>query len=115
MSLPISLFQFENLVQNRVPFLFINLSVDLASLVGPIEREHLERYRYPKAEITAEGIMIYLSENKFPSHHAVLVLCDDGKASKTLSEQLTEQGLMNCFYILDGYRGLLLEKSSDNS
>ncbi|MFN7262642.1 MAG: hypothetical protein ACK5RO_11985 [Pseudobdellovibrionaceae bacterium] len=115
MSLPISLFQFENLIQNRIPFLFVNLGVDLKGFLAKTEFEHLERYQFSGAEVSAESLLHFFSEQKFPLHHAVLVLCEDGKTSQALTEELTGRGLINCFYVLDGYRGLLAEKSSSEA
>lgn len=107
-SLPIGFFQFDNLVRNRVPFYFISTGISFDEVYSGPELEHLKRYR---TEVTFEvsEILKDLEQKNLPKHHAVLVLCEDGKRSKSLADQLGEAGYSNCFYVLDGWAGIKAE------
>lgn len=107
-SLPIGFFQFDNLIRNRVPFYFVSTGIFFEEVYSGPELEHLKRYLAP-VSLQAQGILADLEQKNMPKHHAILVLCMDGKTSEVVADQLGEAGYNNCFYVLGGWAGIKAE------
>ncbi len=109
-SLPIGFFQFENLVRNRVPFYFVSTPVSFEEVYSGQELAHLKRY-LAEVGFDMTSIVKDLEQKNLPKHHAILVMCADGKQSEPIADQLGEAGYSNCFYVLDGWAGVKAESA----
>ena len=118
-------FQFENLIQNRIPFLFLHFGQDLKEVFQPhhlllaqttpifvkdklrpsktlekiFRRNHFENQ-------SLENLVIDLEKRGYSKDHAVVVLCEKGEASEALVKALLQRGFQNCFYVLGGFEQL---------
>ncbi len=110
-ALPIGYFQFDNLVRNRIPFLFVSEELPFAEVYEKAEVEHLARYQFQGSQ-EAKTILSFLEINKYPPHYAILCLCSDGTKSKLLAQELTELGAQNCYFVLDGWAGIKAEATN---
>lgn len=100
----ISFFQFDNLIRNRIPFVILNLGVDLKDFYSmPLYQNHLEALT---VVATKESALIELQNRKVLNHDAILVLCPDGQVSAQLVDQLESQGFTNVFFAKSGYHKL---------
>ena len=100
----ISFFQFDNLIRNRIPFVILNIGVDLKDFyTQPFYQNHLEALMIP---VTKESALVELQNRKIPSHDAILVLCPDGKVSAQIVDALESQGFSNVFFAKSGFEKL---------
>lgn len=100
----ISYFQFDNLIRNRIPFLILNLGVDLKGFYKiPLYQNHLESQ---SINTTAESALSELQKLNLPLHNAILVLCPDGVVSGKTVDSLEKQGYTNVFLAKNGFETL---------
>ena len=104
----INFYQFDNLINNRVPFLFINLSTDLSDWYTSINKTHLNTYQI----ITQENeVLSILSEKNTPKDYAIVLLCQDGLKSLAMFEKLQKLSYTNVYVVDGGYRQMMTERS----
>lgn len=104
----IGFFQFDNLVQNRVPFILLNLGTSLAPLFISIYKMHVENHEILTDETLAPKA---LEDMKAPLDAALVLICDDGIKSSRLLEQLEKKGYSNVYLLDGGYQQLMTERS----
>lgn len=103
----ITFFQFDNLIRNRIPFIILNLGVDLKNFYHvPLYQNHLESITLTASPETAVS---ELQNRKLQSHEAVLVLCADGKTSSRVVDTLEANGFTNVFFAKSGFVQLKAE------
>ena len=102
-------FQFENLVKNRVPFLLLNLGVDLSGLFQGLEQKHV---RSLEIQTTATRALEDLKKRSQDFKYAVIVLCPKGDESAPLVHAVEAAGYLNVYSIHGGLQGLIQEKST---
>lgn len=97
----ITFFQFDNLIQNRIPFVILNLGVDMKNFYSSsLYQGHLESITL---NTTPDQAVAQLQNRKVQNHDAILILCSDGKQSAKLVDELEAQGYSNVFYAKNGY------------
>ncbi len=104
----IDFFQLDNLIQNRVPFLFINLGPEIMSWYSSLSKQHLEKSLFASLE---DQILPALETQKIVEHTAIVLLCLDGVRSSVLSVDLEKKGYTNVYVIDGGYQQLMTERS----
>lgn len=104
--LPIGFFQFDNLVRNRIPFLFLKNAVDVESAFGVMEKMHIRNFSIILEKLDLSHAETALKERHAQKDSPLVVLCEDGVKSLELANKLCEQGYMNVYYVLDGVKGL---------
>ncbi|OFZ31677.1 MAG: hypothetical protein A2622_03620 [Bdellovibrionales bacterium RIFCSPHIGHO2_01_FULL_40_29] len=104
----IGFYQFDNLIQNRVPFLFINLAVDISPWYSSLGKMHLEKslFATEQAELLPK-----LQSQQVTQHAAIVLLCNDGSVSMQIFAELAENGYTNVYVIDGGYQQLMTERS----
>ncbi|HWU42906.1 MAG TPA: MFS transporter, partial [Bdellovibrio sp.] len=105
----IGFFQFDNLVRGRVPFLLLNLGVDLRSWYKSVEALHLNNYTI---NCTKENYLEKVKEKNLPAHFAIVVIDEDGIEAKKIATDLESKGHLNAHYIRGGLKGLVKEKET---
>lgn len=104
----IGFFQLDNLIQGRVPFLFINLGPDIFSWYASLSRQHLEKSLFATIE---DQILPNLLAQNIAEHTAIVLLCTDGVRSSKISIDLEKKGYTNVYVIDGGYQQLMTERS----
>lgn len=104
----IGFFQLDNLIQNRVPFVLLNLGSSLTPLYTSIYKMHIENH-----EILTDEMQVFqvLEEMKVPLDAALVLICEDGTKSSRLLEKLQTKGYSNAFLMDGGYQQLMTERS----
>ncbi|MGZ3768834.1 MAG: rhodanese-like domain-containing protein [Bdellovibrio sp.] len=104
----IGFFQFNNLVQNRVPFLLVLLDeVDVKPWYNSLVQMHLENISI----FCAPGeVLETVQAKKLPPHFAIIVLDKDQKRSPKVVKELEKAGHSNVYFVKDGFEGLLTER-----
>lgn len=105
----INFYQFDNLINNRVPFVFFNLAVDLSDWYTSVSKSHLITHQI-QLKNTGEALSI-LETKKTPKDYAIVLLCSDGVESTTLFEILQNSAYTNVYVIDGGYQQLMTERS----
>lgn len=105
----IGFYQFDNLVQGRIPFMFLNLSKDVSSWYNSIQKIHVETYQVclKEADIEQE-----LASRQIPLDFAILVLCDDGQKSEKIAQNLHKKGYTNVYMIDGGYQQMMTDRKN---
>ncbi len=105
----IGFYQFDNLVQGRIPFMFLNLSHDVSNWYNSIYKLHIETYQVclKEADIEQE-----LKTRQIPLDFAILVLCDDGQKSEKIAQNLHKKGYTNVYMINGGYQQMMTERKN---
>lgn len=103
----IGFYQFDNLVQGRIPFLFLNLAQDVSGWYTSIYKMHIEAWQVLLKE---DQIMAELIERKIPLEFAIVLLCPDGKQSERLARDLEKKGYTNVYLIDGGYQQMVTDK-----
>lgn len=97
-------FQFENLIRNRIPFVFINLTSELPQLFAQsFYQKHLESIEIRAQEPTA---LDQLKQRNHPQHEAILIICENGVRSKQFVSKLEAEGYLNVFFMAGGMSSL---------
>ncbi|MFZ3228810.1 MAG: rhodanese-like domain-containing protein [Pseudobdellovibrio sp.] len=106
----IGFFQFENLVKNRIPFLFLNLTKeDLSLWHTSLYKTHLENNQ---KFVTFETITNdYLNAN-LSKDTAIVLMCTDGTNSLEIASEFGKNSYTNVYVIDGGYQQLMTERSS---
>ncbi len=104
----IGYFQFDNLIQSRIPLVLVLLDeIDLKPWYNSVVRMHLENITVSCA---AEKVLECIHEKKLPPHFAIVVLDNDGTRSATAAKSLEQAGFINAYYVKNGFSGLLSER-----
>ena len=105
----IGFFQFDNLIRNRIPFIILNLGVDIKNFYKlPLYQNHLEGVA---VNTTRGEALTELQNRKIPQHEAVLVLCSTGTESAQVVDELEKAGYSNVFFVKNGYDSLKADAS----
>ena len=104
----IGFFQLDNLINNRVPFIFYNMGPSILDWYRSVSRLHLENYQIllSAAEVTAD-----LKTRNVPKDFAVILLCEDGIQSAELLKELEKLSYTNVYVIDGGYQQMVTERS----
>ena len=103
----IGFYQLDNLINNRVAFLFFNMSESLLNWYTSVSRMHLESYEI----LTTEAqIIAILNEKKAPKDYAIVLLCNDGSRSVLIEKELQKLAYTNVYVIDGGYQQLVTER-----
>ena len=104
----LNFFQFDNLVKNRVPFLLVNLGVNLEGWYKSVYAMHLEAVT---VHCETQDALKEIESRNLPPHYAIVILCQDGKKSAELVTQLETKNFTNAFSIRGGFLQMEKERS----
>jgi len=110
---PLGLFQFENLLKQRVAFYIFSM-MDLSVLAqNSLEKNHLLAITnlIPQT-MNFAGLKVLIEQEKLDQNAPILLVCPDGKISREWALTLDEEGFLNVFWALDGYQGLMSERTA---
>lgn len=104
----IGFFQFDNLLQNRVPFVLVLLDeIDIKSWYNSLVQLHIQNI---SIQCEPKQVFEIIQAKKLPAHFAIIVLDKDQKKSPQIVKELEKAGHTNVYYIKNGYDGLLTER-----
>ncbi len=103
----IGFFQLDNLIQGRVPFLFINLGPEIMTWYASLSRQHLEKSLFATTE---DQIIPNLTAQSIADHTAIVLLCLDGARSSKIAIDLEKRGYTNVYVIDGGHQQLVTER-----
>ena len=104
----IGYFQFNNLIQGRIPMVLVNLGVDLKVWYKSVEAMHIDNVTITG---TTKEIQQQINDKKLPPHYPILIVDQDGVNAKPLVETLESQGHLNVYYLKGGFTGISKERS----
>lgn|GEM_PF-1631511 len=107
-TLKINFYQLDNLINNRVPFLFFNMSESLLSWYSSVSKMHVETYEIMLKE---NQLIAVLTEKTAPKNYAIVLLCDEGSVSLQLAENLEKLAYTNVYVIDGGYQQMVTERN----
>jgi len=105
----IGFFQFDNLIQNRVPFILVNLGVDLSSWYKAHLALHLENHTLA---CTPENAIELVQAKKVPPHYALVVIDAKGETSFLVAASLEAAGFINVYVVKNGLAGLAIDRAA---
>lgn len=103
----IGFYQLDNLINNRVPFLFLNMAESLLPWYSSPNKRHVETYEVLTTENDAMSV---LEAKNLGPDQAVVLLCQDGKASLRLHNQLIKKSYTNVYVVDGGYQQIVTER-----
>ncbi len=104
----INFFQLDNLINNRVPFMFYNMSAhSVRDWYQSVSRNHVETYEKLLPE---DKILVDIDLNKLPKDYAIVLLCQNGEASLQFSKNLTQLAYTNVYVVDGGYQQMVTER-----
>lgn len=103
----IGYFQFNNLIQSRIPMILVNLGVDLSVWYKSIEALHIENVSITG---TNEEIFQQIAEKKLPPHYPILIVDNNGDDAKKLVTHLESLGHLNVYSLKNGFAGISKER-----
>lgn len=105
----IGYFQFDNLLQNRVPFILVLLDeVDLKSLYNnSLINLHIQNITL---QYSSGKILEAIQDKKLPPHFAIIILDKDERKSPKIAKEIEKAGYTNVYYVKNGFEGLLTER-----
>ncbi len=104
----IGFYQFNNLVENRIPFMFINLGEDLSTWYQSIYKMHVQTYQVLTTLDQAEAA---LKERQIPKDFAILLVCQNGLQSENFANYLQKNGYTNVYVIDGGIQQMMTDKA----
>ncbi len=105
----IGYFQFDNLIQSRVPFLLVNLGADFTDWYKGPWAMHLES---ANMECSITDAVELVQAKGLPSHFALVVIDVEGKQAADIALALEKVGFSNVYFVKNGALGLLAERRS---
>lgn len=103
----INFYQLDNLINNRVPFLFFNMSESLVDWYSSVSRMHVNTYQIL---LKPDQVLPVLEEKKAPKDYAIVLLCADGSDSLKLYAELEKRDYTNVYVIDGGYQQIVTER-----
>jgi rhodanese-related sulfurtransferase len=103
----IGLFQLENLIIARSPFVFLNLATETIEISDSKLRSYIEK----AILVHPDRLTDYLGEQKILKEHPIVLVCLDSRVSRLKSQDLDRLGYTNVYVIENGIQGLLDEAS----
>lgn len=107
--LTIGAFQLANLIQSRVPFLFVRGNFEIESKFGVMEKIHIRNFSIVLNEYSLQEVVPHLQDRKTRHEDPIVILDGDGSQSLKLCEELTAQGYKNVIYIPGGWQAISSE------
>lgn len=98
--LAIGVFQFENLVRNRIPFLLLNQGVPLEGKFAAHLQQQMESQM--KAVAPDEDFANHIPA-EYPKHGAIIAVSHDPAKAKAGAELLFKRGYENVYYLNETY------------
>jgi MFS family permease len=102
-------FQFNNLIETRVPFMLVNLdSSDVRSWYKSVQAMHIDNCM---VNCSATEVVAEVKKKNPPTHFAIVILDSEGKQSPALVRELEKDGFTNVFYVFGGFKNLAAERT----
>lgn len=101
----IGLFQLENLIISRMPFVLLDIRVERG---GALPHE-IERVVKLSQAVEAANIEKFLNDQGGAKDRPILLMCESGATSSKLAEKLESSGFTNVYIVAGGVEGLLSE------
>lgn len=109
----IGYFQFNNLLQSRVPLVLVVLDeIDLKPWYNSLIHMHLENVSIFCDSTRAVGLV---NEKKLPPHFAIIILDMHGQNSPKVTEDLEKAGYLNVYYVKNGFVGISEERQNSKN
>lgn len=105
----ISFYQFDNLVRNRIPFMFINMNSDVSTWYDSIYKLHIQTNQ---VLTSLPEIPSVLDSKKIPKDFAILLLCQNGRESEKAATDLQKKGYTNVYLIDGGAQQMMTDKQN---
>lgn len=111
----IHFFQFDNLVQNRIPFVLLHEPFDFSALYPrSLERNHLEKWSFEVNFSEAPtALSSRLAEKGLPSQLPIIMVAKSHQDLSSWIKNLEEQGFINLFYVAGGWVHLTYESKQE--
>lgn len=103
----IGYYQLNNLIENRVPFLFFNLAQDITPWYSSMQKLHVEAWQILTTE---DHIQAELDQRRIPLDFAILLVCPDGQQSLGIARKLQDKGYNNVYLIDGGYQQMMTDR-----
>src|ERR1700751_1780023 len=111
----IGFFQFDNLIRGRVPFILVNLGVDLTSWYKSVEGMHLTNVTLAAApNASGDEIIAQIKGKNLPIHFPVVVIDQNGTQAKELVLKMEAAGFTNAYLVEGGFEGIAKERAHDH-
>jgi rhodanese-related sulfurtransferase len=104
----IGFFQLDNLITNRVPFMFYNMAPSLQDWYKSVSRMHVENH---EQKLDAEAIEGDLMRKRVPKDYAIILLCQDGQISDKIAQKLVQDAYTNVYVVDGGYQQMMTERN----
>lgn len=104
----INFFQLDNLINNRVPFVFYNLSNSISDWYTSVNKMHVQNY---EKMVQESEVISDIQNSKVPKEYAIVLLCPDGRVSMKLYAELEKKGFTNVYVVDGGYQQIVTERS----
>ena len=104
----IGYFQFQNLIQSKVPMILLILDeIDLKPWYNSLIQMHLENI---SVTCHASAALKVIDDKNLPKHYAIVVLDLKGKESPKVAQGLEKAGFINAYYVRGGFLGIAEER-----
>lgn len=103
----INFFQLDNLINNRVPFMFYNMANSVSDWYSSVSRMHVNTY---EKVVKENEVVPNLTDNKVPKDYAIVLLCPFGQISLKLYSELEKLGYTNVYVVDGGYQQIVTER-----
>lgn len=103
----INFFQLDNLINNRVPFMFYNMADSVSDWYSSVSKMHIVTY---ELLLKPEEILPDIKQKKVPKDYAIVLLCPNGVLSQKLSQELENLAYTNVYVVNGGYQQIVTER-----
>ena len=100
-AFPIGIYQFNNLIENRVPFALLHFQISFESYFKALPMHHIRRVAVEIPEVA--NILDWFSELKWEKEQAIVLVCNSGQESLKWAQKFTSLGYINVYYLEDGW------------
>lgn len=105
----IGYFQFNNLIEIRVPMILINLeNVDIKPWYNKMTGMYLDQITL---HCSPDDVVSKVKQTKCPSHMSITVLDSEGTLAPQVVQELEKNGFINAYYAKGGLKGLAQERA----
>lgn len=97
-------YHLENLIQQSVPFLYLDLRDDETR-----RRDHPGHFIFTGSlPVAPDGVLAYVMSLGVPPHHPIVLICENGAKSMAAAHVLEQNSFINAFVLEGGTQALKL-------
>jgi rhodanese-related sulfurtransferase len=105
----IGVYQLENLIRQRVPFLYLDLRSAEKRNSEATGHAGFQALLHGSVSVAPDGVLAYVTSLGVPVTHPVVLICENGDSAVAAARTLEQNSFINVFVVEGGTQSLRTE------